>query len=473
MKSKISKGINPLIKVFTVAILFRSVLLLISISSNGYDKLINEIILAPGNDPLTYHQLAINIINNHSFAYQYELPPVSLRTPGYPVFIAFFYFIFGYSPIVILIIQIIFDSFTSILIYLMAKNLFNNKTALIASYLYSIEPHASIYSISMYSDTIFVFFISLFGYHIIKYFLELRTKNLVFLSIFLGIATLIKPSSVYIPVIIMIFIIIYFRKNLKKILINGSLFVSLFILTLSPWLVRNYLHYNKFFLSTSGEYNLLVLNITPLKMNLSHQNQDETIYQLLAEADSLMKTDGEMPIFKEKPKNYWEELTLQYDFNKAKYWRKLAFIYIEKYPFEFIKFYSLGIMHTFINLATSAYSIYFNFTPVRQNFNIKSESNFIQLIKNYLSAKNIYELLAGFLILIYLIIVYSGLLYGLIKSELNENRLVKILVFSVIIYFIIISGAGGLARFKLPSIPFYLVFSAAGVNYFLIKFFIK
>lgn len=454
---------------FIGALLFRVLLLLISLLSNGYDRLFNNIILVQGNDPLTYHQLALNLLNHNSFSYDAGLPPVTLRTPGYPLFISFIYFLFGSKPLFVIVFQIIIDSMTGIIIFKLTRVITNYKIALIALILYTFEPHASIYSLSMYSDTIFVFFTTLFGYLFIKFLKEKNKLFLIFSAITLGIATLIKPSSVYLPVIAVITIIFKYRKKYRLIVQQSLIFIVFLILVISPWLVRNYIYYNKFFLSTSGEYNLLVLNITPIKMQITNLPQDAAIYKLLSEADSLMKADGVSPVFNKNPVNYWDSLTLQYDFNKTVYWMKLALGYINLYPLKFIKFYSLGIVHSFTNVGTSAFSAYFNLSSGSGSLNIKSESDIFALIKRYFTEKNVYEIIIGLIISLFLAIVYTGCFIGIIKIKLIEDRLTAYFLLAAIIYFVLISGAGGLVRFKLPAIPFYLALTALGINHLLIR----
>lgn len=452
-----------ILSLFCLAIIFRLILLFISINSHGYNNFINEVLLTPGNDPYTYNQLAKNIIDYKSFNYAEGLPPVSLRTPGYPLFIALIYILFGINPIIIILVQILFDSLIVILIFLIAKNFLTLRLSILAAFLYAIEPHASIFSLSMYSDTFFVFVLTLFAYFFIKYLYEEQYKTLILSAALLAVANLIKPSGVFTPIIIIVILFFKFKEKYKIFIYRSVLFILTFIFILSPWLIRNYNYFNKIFLSTAGDYNLLVLNITPIKISQTNLSQNEAIFRLLSEADSLMGKDNIQPMFNRKPSNYWEELTLQYDFNKAYYWRKLALYYISKYPLEFMKFYLLGILHSFGNLATATYSNYFNLDDETTNFNLKAEKNLPNLFSNFLKNKNSIEIILALVIFFYLLSIYVGLLIGFIRFKNLNLPHIKLFFYSFFIYFILIAGAGGLARFKLPSIPFYLIISSIGL----------
>ncbi len=459
---------KSLIIIFSIAFIVRFLCLIISLVMNGYNDLINKIILGPQNDPLTYNQLAINLLNGYGFTYKEGLPPVSLRTPGYPVFIAVFYAIFGIKPLLILFIQIIMDSLTAIIIFKTVFEISSKKIALIASALYSFEPHALIYSLSMYSDTLFVFLIAIFSFNFIRFLKYGSTRYLVFSTFILGLSAIVKPTSVFVPLIVLFFLIF---KNARIFLIIKQFTVFLFVfgIIISPWLLRNYTTFNKIFLSTAGDYNLLVLNITPIKMKEIKKSQEETIFQLLAEADSLMRSDSVLPMFNINPKDYWEELTLQYDFNKAEYWRKLAITYIKSYPFDFTKFYLLGIIHSFLNLGSGVYSEYFNLNKSELRFNIKEQDNLIKLIVQFFQNKSLSEIIIGFSIFLYLTFVYVGLIIGIFNNKEITDWKIRYFIILLFIYFILIAGAGGLARFKLPSLPFYLIISSIGINNFVSK----
>lgn len=461
---------RKLLIIFLLAIILRASMLIISIHANGFDNFINNIVLAPGNDPYTYHQLANNIIQYNSFTYQPGLPPVSLRTPGYPLFIAISYSLFGANPLIVLLIQIVLDSLVVIIIYKIANLFLSHSISIIAALLYSLEPHAAIFSLSMYSDTIFVFTMTLFSYFFIKFSVSRKVSYLILSSFTLGVANLIKPSGMFIPLIVIIIIFLIYKKTPKNFIVKSLTFIIVFSLTITPWILRNYIHFNKIFLSTAGEYNLLVLNIAPVKMNKLKIQQDDAIFQLLAEADSLMIIDGKKPMFDKKPSNYWEELTLQYDFNKAYYWKKLAIYYISNHTTDFIKFYILGVFHSFANLGTGTYSVYFNLVKKENNFNIKEEENILKLLNKFIKNKSTSEIIIAFIIGVYLFFVYLSLVVGLFNLKMINPSYIRFFIILLSIYFILISGAGGLARFKLPSIPFYLLVTSVGFNSIKMKF---
>jgi hypothetical protein len=99
-------------------------------------------------------------------------------------------------------------------------------------------------------------------------------------------------------------------------------------------------------------------------------------------------------------------------------------------------------------------------------FEIKAHSNMVALFKDWVQHKTHQEIEIGLSVGLYLGITYSLLLVGLFISWWKD-RPKPFLWFNLImiLYFILITGTAGLARFKLPAIPYYLVFVGLGLSY--------
>lgn len=451
--------------VFFIAILLR--LLFFTAQNTWNSEVIEKKIIPMGTDQGGYHQLAVVLLDYGKLSFKPDLPPVVLRTPGYPIFISTFYLLFGQNPWVVILVQNFLDALSAVIIFLTISLVFNSKTGMTAGILYAIEPHLILYANTFYSDTLFVFFLSLFFYYFINSLRQPEKKSLhiTFSAFFLGISVLVKPAGAYLPYLVIVVLLFYFRKSLKHGLKFSSVFFLVYLLTISPWLIRNKIHYGEFFLSNSGEYNLLAINITPMEIPRRGKPQHVVERELRIEADSLMFADGVKPFWDKEPNDYWEGLNLQQDFNKTKYWRKVALKYIKNEPVTFVKYYMLGILHTIFNLGTSEFAENLNLVKEAKSVNLKSEPNLINLIKKFFTEKSPAEILLGFFIALYLLIVYTSLLIGLIKIIKSEDRFLYLVPVLFALYFISIAGAGGLARFKMPAVPFYIGVSAFGLTF--------
>ncbi len=418
-----------------------------------------------GTDQRGYHQLATVLMEDGKLSFKPDLPPVVLRTPGYPLFISAVYLLFDKNPWIVILIQNFIDTATAVLVLLIFSLLINPKVGTIAGFLYSVEPHMILYANSFYSDTLFVFFLSLFFYFLIKFLIISKKKfiTIFFSAFFLGISVLVKPAGAYLPYIVTLVLLIYYRKTFLSGLKFSIIFLICYFTAISPWLIRNYIHYGEIFLSNSGEYNLLAINITPMEIPKRNKPQHVVERELRAEADSMMVADGVSARWNYNPRDYWDGLNIQQDYNKTKYWKIVALKYIKQEPLLFAKFYLLGIFHTLFNLGTIEFAQSLNLVEQTKSVNLKSEPNLINLIKKFIAEKSAAELIVGFFVSVYILVVYISFFIGLLKIFRSENRFIYLVPVLFALYFIFIAGAGGLARFKMPAVPFYTGISALGL----------
>lgn len=194
------------------------------------------------HDSQEYKILGVNILKKHSFSW--DSNPVTLRTPGYPLFIAFIFFIFGIRDFWVMFFQVILSSLSVCIIYLITKEIYDEKKALLSSFLLSIDPLSIFYSSVFMSETLFIFFFLLFLYFFFqkKYFLS---------SFIMSFSVLIRPISTFLFVIFSFFI----KKPIRAI---PFILISLIFPFL--WSLRNYNHYKIPFLTSISGLNLLYYN---------------------------------------------------------------------------------------------------------------------------------------------------------------------------------------------------------------------
>ena len=269
-------------------------------------------------------------------------------------------------------------------------------------------------------------------------------------SLSMGIATLVKPIAQYIPLLLVAFLFMHIARK-RDALKYSMLCLFVFGLTLSPWCVRNYLAFGHFSLSTSGSYNLLVLNVVPLEMAERNQDALTVTRALLFEADQMIVSDGMRP----------RELN---EFQRAKYWQRLAFRYIKGNPIGFGRVYALGILRTFANMGTFVYARALDLPMER--FDMRSFTSVADLIRGFVRKKGTAGLAIAGAIAPYLLVSYLGMAVGLVTCWRRYDGDSLLFSLCLAIYFIAIAGAGGLGRFKLPSLPFYLPFVGIGLNHF-------
>ncbi len=196
-----------------------------------------------GFDTIEYSTIARNLVENHSFSKSLTLPfiPSFFRSPGYPFWLAFIYFISGSFKPEIFLGMLIF-AFSAPLIYLIAREVFSEKLAFWSGIIFALEPRMAFSAPFLLSEQIFmpIFLLSIF--FTAKFLNSPQKKNYIFISAaLLGISALIRGISLYLWPILVIFFFIKLYKTclLPEILKTLTLATAIFVLVMSPWLIRN------------------------------------------------------------------------------------------------------------------------------------------------------------------------------------------------------------------------------------------
>lgn len=156
-----------------------------------------------------------------------------------PYFISVSYEIFKPSIYASRLVSAISGFLTIILIFLISRKIFNEKTALIAMIIYSVFPLSVIYTRTVYLDSLLTFLIAVFLF----LYLQFNEKKKCFLAISLGIVlALIMLTKLDGPLmLIFLFLALIIIKEPKKIknemffyLLFLASFIIVFIIGVSP-----------------------------------------------------------------------------------------------------------------------------------------------------------------------------------------------------------------------------------------------
>ncbi|MFX0140169.1 MAG: glycosyltransferase family 39 protein, partial [Candidatus Hodarchaeota archaeon] len=107
--------------------------------------------------------IALNLINGDGYCVNEGVPSID-HEPGYPLFLAVGYKLFGYNWFGQYFFQIILSILTGILIYLIGKQLLGIWVGVIASIYFMFYPYLFTQNLSVIDTTIFIFFLALIIY---------------------------------------------------------------------------------------------------------------------------------------------------------------------------------------------------------------------------------------------------------------------------------------------------------------------
>jgi 4-amino-4-deoxy-L-arabinose transferase-like glycosyltransferase len=371
------------------------------------------------SDAGIYDGTAGNFVSGHG----YSLPvgtPFAGREPGYVLFFLIpVYFLFGHNFLMVQILQIILSATLTTVIYYFIKQELNKNTAFLSALFFVLHPLFVSYTGEILTEIPFTFllFISLW---VIYNSLKKESLKLCFVGgLVLGLATLTRFISIFLPFFLII-IIYFFYRNSKKIIYYGATLIVAMLISVSPWVIRNYIVFDTFIFGRAGASEIywsgsyipwdgewLGYQTPPLK-ELSPDSNTATLAIdkiLMPEFWKNIKSDpaGVMKVWLKKP----VKLFIKGDFNNVLAEKNKMAIYGQQ-----INFYAIRYLFTAINLVLIAFALLGYFVLGKRN--------------------------RPLLVLCLLIITYFMLFY----LPMNPD-----------------------SRYKMPLLPFIFIGAAVGINY--------
>ena len=408
--------INKSILLATVIFLFNATIFCFLI----YPKIDNKINL--NFDGEGYQKIAFNILSNKGFIFDEGDDSVLssnkrhtlLRTPLYPYFISFVYYIFGFKPNVVIIFHIIINSFMIYFIYRIAKEVFNEKTAILSSIICAFYlPFIWLLS-RVYNENLFTFLLICSLFFVVKVFYDLSLRNSIILGILVGISSLCKGQMIVFPFVLLPGLIYIYRKEKIKLYKRFSMIIISLLLTISPWIIRNYIVSGKFVPVQYGAGIHFMRGNESAKMYFcfSSLSFSDAIHQAFAKEEQAINR------FETLHNRNITEVELDEVF------KNIAFNNIKDNPLEFLEKIFIGCFHFW-----------------------------------YLGENKIKSL--GLAILQFPLIIFA--IFGFYFAYKKKIMLI-IPLYSIILFFMLIHAViQAIFRYSIPIMPYVLIFASFGI----------
>jgi len=162
--------------------------------------------------------------------------------PLYAVFIASCLRLFGDHQVPVKLTQSVLDSLTSVVIYILMKEIFDAQTGVVSAAFIALYPFSIYLSISIASEPLFTFLLSIFMLLAFYGIRSRKTRYCCAAGVLLALATLTRGTTQFFPLIFLIFLIMLmpFKRLTKDLLIAYGAFIVAFAIVISPWALRNY-----------------------------------------------------------------------------------------------------------------------------------------------------------------------------------------------------------------------------------------
>ncbi len=391
-------------------------------------------------DASEYHALAVRLLEEHSFA-----SFGALRTPGYPVFVAAVYSLFGADPWPVLLLQTFISVGSLLLLYILTKSMFSRRAALVAAFLYAVEPHTIMYCSTLLTDTLFTF---LFLASVVALLYGLQQKRVWLVAgggLLLGLATLVRPIVQLFPAVAVLIVLIYAGLKRRFRALAVVTFTVTFVLVISPWLFRNYAAYGHASLSSIEGRNLLLYNATYAEVAKTGKPVDQVRAEFRQQAAEQGAYEAANP------------------FEEAQVYRDIALRYITSNLRYYIPRHLLGTVNMYLNLATKEVAQHLGLATTPLPFDFFASPGIRGSVLGFFAVKSLPEIVVGLTIGLFLLVCYLAFLAGGVSMLRGKQYRLLAILLLVILYFSALTGVVGLARYKQPIVPFYLLVSAHGL----------
>lgn len=224
------------------------------------------------SDDIGYIESARRLAEDHVFSYWRPrlspapaLGPTAYITPGYPVFLAVFDWLFGGGSRALAAAryaQAVVSSSGIFLVYRLGEHFGGRWAGFLASALCAFYPPFILFSGLLLTETVFTFLLLLFVYLWLK-IRPFSARGYVLMGAVAGLATLVRPTGAALVVTAAGAAAWYGLSRDKNKRLGaaaaGFALVLAFCLTLSPWWVRNAVVFHRFIPLSEGGGNPLLL----------------------------------------------------------------------------------------------------------------------------------------------------------------------------------------------------------------------
>jgi 4-amino-4-deoxy-L-arabinose transferase-like glycosyltransferase len=196
----------------------------------------------PTYDGIGYDILATNLLQRRVYGGE---APTAFRPPGYPLFLAGIYLIFGHSFTAVRLIQVGVDALTCVLVYAVGARFFNRRVAFLAATGMSLYP-LQIYMVGEFYSETFSFLLQLVALWLAVWMVERRHWSIpLLLGVSLAATTLTRPTAVFwIPLMVLwVGLLPLPWKHKAR---DVALVLLGLALLFGPWIVRNYIVFREF-----------------------------------------------------------------------------------------------------------------------------------------------------------------------------------------------------------------------------------
>ncbi len=419
-----------------------------------YSKFGNQVLFFENEDAHSYVDLAQSISEGKGFVREGEVS--AYRTPLYPLFLSVLFIL--KLPFIgsVLLLQNFLASFAGVMLYTIGKKIFSHRAGLIAFFLYTFEPYLLLTSNVATTETFFVFLLICGTYFFIRFFETEKLRYLAAVGGVCGLLTLTRPVAFYLPFVVafVFFISIgILKKQWKKLMRVFIILFGVYVLVLSPWLIRQYIHYQTFHITNIDAF-MLYARVAPIV----EMKRTGTDYQTAAKL--VMKR------LEERPGYTYDAVINRFDFYM--YMKDETKRMVTEDPAPVIRFYAVSsipalfgtgyeyILENVFDLPRSSSRL--SYTEVLLTRGISG-------IYEIFTHLDIFQIILLISIGLWTVIYLSIMILLSRRSTWQQYGIYVLFLFVSACYFTFFTlGPASQVRYRIPSFPFFFLLFAFAID---------
>ena len=205
-------------------------------------------LLTLDSDDLNYVKSAMVLIKRHMLIYYNFNEPTTYIMPLYPAFLAMIFKVFGYGLTGLQaarVAQALISCAGIILIFLIAKRIFDIKVALVAAFLVAFYIPNIVTTGYLLTETLFATLLYLLIYFSLEFSDSPTLIKFSVLGFLWAFATLLRPTIAFYPVMLFFYLFIYKKIGIKQAIKLGVAMALVFVVVMLPWWIRNYQYHGE------------------------------------------------------------------------------------------------------------------------------------------------------------------------------------------------------------------------------------
>ena len=248
--------------------------------------------------------------------------PLTFRTPGYPVFLALVWVLYGRQDAAVAFWQILLSTALIALCYQAARVFLSQTAARAAALLCALSTVYWAYCFAYLSDILFAFFITAYLLCALLYIKAPKNTLLLGASTLLAAAVFVRPVGYNVFFIsILLLLVLHYKSGWKQATVKIACFILPFLLFTGAWQLRNWKETGYKGFHSSAAYNLYYWNLDSVARahNLPALEGSRLLTQALPKDFTSWPLSRQDQWFKQQAKpmilKYWPEKLL-----RAPYW---------------------------------------------------------------------------------------------------------------------------------------------------------